>query len=64
MTELERLQAAYLGLCAHLRDVHGVRPLGNANQVEAQHHAAHAREGIPWHDAYQLPPRHDQQTRR
>lgn len=56
MTELERLRAAYFALCAHVRDVHGLRPWGSANHVEAQHQAAHAAEGTPWHpDAYQLP---------
>ncbi|MGH3519066.1 MAG: hypothetical protein ACRDQ7_16920 [Haloechinothrix sp.] len=56
MTELDRLRAACFALCAHVRDVHGVYPSGSASQVEAQHQAAHAREGTPWHpDAWRLP---------
>ena len=60
--ELERLRIAYFGLCAHVRDVHGVDPCGSASQVEVQHQAAHAREGSRWHpDAWRLPPNDEPQ---
>jgi len=56
--DLARYQAAYFALCAHLREAHDTTPCGNANQVEAAHRAAHAREHTPWHaDAYRLPAR-------
>ena len=58
MTQLERLRAAYFALCAHVQDTHGVFPSGSAGQVEAQHQAAHAREGTPWHPDAWRPPEH------
>lgn len=63
MTELERLHAAYRGLCAHLRDVHGIQPPpGSASHLEADHQAAHRRENTRWHtDAWRLPD-DDQET--
>jgi hypothetical protein len=65
VTELERLRVAYFALCAHVRNVHGLTPSGSANHVEAQHQAAHAAEGSPWHaDAYRLPPRQHRKTSR